>query len=234
MVKKKKVISAKWVFVIVLVAVLGISSVYAVTYIQNANKPLGSGVHVGDTFYYNVTGAYITFTNGTDPDEQYPGITQLNQTDHYKVAVTGVEGSVVSLSTDWVFKNGTDINQAQTINLENGNLTDPNGFCYLYAPNLKVTDLLCPKGGDSNIIVNDTITRNYASGSRPTNYWTSTATLASTLDPTSTTYQINTMHVLFDKQTGIMTGITNYIQFNNPQMNVAITWTITSSTLWKV
>jgi len=232
--KKKKSISAKWVFAIIMAVILSLSSVYAVIYVQNILKPIVPAVHVGDTFSYSVTGAYITFTSGANPDEQYSGITEMNQTNYYKVTVTAIRGTVVSLSTDWVFRNGTDLNQAQTINVANGQLENTTGFWGLYAPNLRINDLLCPKGGDSDIRVNDTITRTYADSSRPTNYWWTTSEWSSLLDPTNSTHKLSTVDVLFDKQTGIMTAMTNFIQFDNPQMNLDITWTLTSCTLWKV
>jgi hypothetical protein len=232
--KKKKLLSAKWIAIIILVAIIALSSVATAMYIENKSKPIIAAVHAGDTFYYSVTGAYIVFSAGTNPDEMSPGITELNQTAYYKVTITNVEGSVVSLTDDWVFVNGTDIHDNQTINVANGNLGDKDGFWGIYAPNLAVGNLLCPKGGDSGLKVDTAFTQTYSSGKRQTNYWSIESNFTDTLDPTGSTAQQNTIDVCFDKQTGIMTAMTNFVQYNNPQMNTAVTWTLTKCTLWQV
>jgi hypothetical protein len=236
---KKKGLSTKSIVAIVLVAVLCIS-VAAVVYAaevsnkSSSNKLVVPGIQVGDTFYYNITGESILFTAGSDPDAEYPGFTDLNNTNYYEVTVTGINGSVVSLDTDWVFDNGTSVPQTQTIDVANGQLGDSTGFWGLYAPNLNVGNKLCPDGGDNGITVNATDTRTYTDSTRARNYWTLQTLFYNVNDPTDSTQQNNFIGVYFDKTTGIMITMTNVQEYNNPQMNLIITWQLTNSSEWVV
>ena len=45
-------------------------------------------------------------------------------TDYYKVTITDVNGTTVSMDTLWRFINGTEITVPQTIDLSNGHKTD--------------------------------------------------------------------------------------------------------------
>ena len=236
--KKEKVMSTKLIAAIILLAVLCIATAAIVytteTSSTKSSKLIVPGVHVGDTFFYNITGESVLFTSGANPDSEYPGFSDLNDTKYYEVAITGINGSIVSFSTDWVFKNGTDIQQSQTIDISNGNLGDQNGFWGIYAPNLNVNNLLCPKGGDENLIVNSTDTQTYANSTRQRNYWSIENVFTNMNDPTGSTDQDNFVGVYFDKQTGMLTTMTNVQEYNNPQMNLIITWQLTNSSVWAV
>jgi hypothetical protein len=118
--------------------------------------------------------------------------------------------------------------------LANGNLGDSNGFWALYAPNLNVNDLLRPLGGDSNLIVNSSDTQTFASGTRARNNWTTSNIFYNMNDPTMSTAENDYISCWFDKETGILTALTNVQQYNNPQMNLIIIWQMTNSTEWAV
>ena len=77
-----------------------------------------------------------------------PGVFAYNNTDYYKITITDVNGTSVSLDTLWRFINGTEMTGKQTIDLSNGQKTNTNGFWAIYAANLNVGDLLRPNGYD--------------------------------------------------------------------------------------
>ncbi len=118
---KKKSKHTKVYAAIILVAILAIAT-GAIVYTSQkfSHKASLVGVQVGDTFTYNITGS----CSDVVPTVDYPGFYQLNDTQYYKVTVTGIQGDNVTLKTDWVFVNGTDIAQQQTIDLSNGLMTD--------------------------------------------------------------------------------------------------------------
>jgi len=232
---KKKQSHTKAYVAIILVAIIAIATVtvaYA-TYGHSTKAKIIVGVHVGDTFYYNITGESILFTAGADPDAEYAGFSQLNNTNYYEVTITAVNGVSVSLNTDWVFNNGTDIQNSQTIDLATGQTTNSNSFWGIYASNLKLNGLLYPDG-TSGLIVNSTGNEQFSSGLRTSNYWSTERVLVLSTDPTESTLQDNTIEVTFDAQTGVLTSLNNIIAYNNPEMNLIITWLLTNSTVWSV
>lgn len=220
------------VAVIAILIVVVVASAYVVQN-YNATKPLLPGVQVGDVFYYNITTHSALQSANANPDEEYPGFSDLNNTNYYQVSVTGINGSVVSLNTDWVFNNGTSVSYPQTIDVASGNLGNMTGFWGLYAANLGLNEQLTP-GGTTSLIVNSTSTQTYASGVRDRNNWSTQNVFQNINDPTGSTQQNNYMSVYFDKQTGIMTTMTSIMQFNNPPMTIVIIWQITSSSEWQV
>jgi hypothetical protein len=188
------------------------------------------GVHAGDTFTYSLKG-YATLST---IDAVIPaGFDINNQTDYYKVTITGVTGTTVSLSTEWRFLNGTALNDNQNIDLSNGNKTSSSGFWAIYASNLKVSDYIRPNGADMQI-VNKTDTYTYANSVRSRNFFEVGNEFYDINDPTHNTLRYDYMGVYFDKETGILTSLNNIQSYNNPQMQLAVTWTLTSSSVWNV
>ena len=53
--------------------------------------------------------------------------------------------------------------------------------------------------------------------------WSIDNVLTDSSDPTGSTQQDNFIGVYFDKQTGMLTQLTNLQQYNNPRYNVLIT-----------
>jgi hypothetical protein len=193
--------------------------------ITSTNEPVlqGTNLKVGDTFTYKLTGVSVLGSvDAVTPD----GFSIYNNTDYYQVTITGINGSRVSLNTLWRLLNGTAIASSQTIDISKGIETDPNGFWAIYPSNLNVTDLLHSKGTDG-VIVNSTGTNTYSSSTRQTNFWS--IEIAFT-DMNGEEYN----YVYFDRQTGMLTSLTNVFQYNNPGLELIINWQLISSNVWDV
>jgi len=227
---KKKGTNKKLVIAIILVAILAVAAAAIVfTYHKSSSSPSKSslvGVQVGDTFTYNITGS----CSNPVPSVDYPGFYQLNQTEYFKVTVTGIEGTTVSLQTDWAFQNGTDVQQPETIDLSNG--YTGGTFWGLYPANLKVGDSIYPY--NNTVPINATITQTYATTARQSDFYHVSTTQYLSTDPTQSTERILYDEVWFDKQTGILTGFSLIIQYNNPQLELEVIYVLTSSTVWNV
>lgn len=196
----------------------------------SAPKPAIPGVSVGDTFTYTLKGtANLYDDNAVIPDTFYLN----NATEYYKVTVTGIEGSKISLDTVWRLTNGTETVSSQTINIANGEKTDADGFWVIYASNMDLGDRLRPSGFDGKT-VNQTDIRQYASGTRATNYFTVSDQFLDIRDPTGSTQRYEIVNVYFDKETGMMVSLTNIQGYNNPSMTLVITWTLVDSSVWVV
>ena len=216
---------------VILLAVLA-SATAAIVYYSTAGapKPVKIGVNVGDTFTYSMKGmATLTGIDASVPDYFY----QYNATDYYRVTVTDVQATTVSLASEWKFLNGTIVNENQSIDVSNGNKTNLYGFWAVYASNLGAKDLLRPTGFDGRI-VNSTETTKYADSIRPVNYFSVEEEFWDVNDPTHNTLRYDNMRVYFDQETGMLTTLINYQSYNNPQMSLAITWNLIESSVWKV
>ncbi len=66
----------------------------------------------------------------TVPNSINPGFYQLNETQSYKVTIEAIHGDSVTLETDWVLQNGTDVSKQQTVNLSDGYKSDEYGFFF--------------------------------------------------------------------------------------------------------
>jgi hypothetical protein len=227
---RKKGTSKKLIIAIFLVAILAVAAAaIAYAYEKSSSPPKSlAGVQVGDTFTYSITGS----CSNPVPSIDYPGFYQLNQTQYYKVTITGVEGNTVTLKTDWVFNNGTDVQQQQTIDLSNGMMTNQNGFWGLYPANLKVSDPIYPY--NSTVPVNATLTQAYTSGNRALDYYGVSTTQYYSLDPTQSTQRTLYDEVYFDKQTGILTNFNEIQEYNNPQLELEVIYYLTSTNVWDV
>jgi hypothetical protein len=228
---KKKGVNKKAILAVMLLALIVIGVVAAVVFSnQKHTSTLAKvGVHVGDTFTYSITGS----CSGVVPNADYPGFYQLNDTQYYNVTVTGIQGDSVTLKIDWVFVNGTDIPQQQTIDLSIGSMTDTSGFSFLYPSNLKVNDPIYPHMS-SKVPVNETLTQTYASGTRESAYFHVGTTQAYTQDPTKTTKRNLFDQIYFDRQTGILTSFSEIQEYNNPPLELEVIYSLRSSTVWNV
>ncbi len=216
---------------VILLVILAISAA-AVVYVVNqhpASQPVNVGVKVGDTFYYNLTGTSVLFdTEATTPAYLY----QYNNTNYYQVTITGINGSTVDFDTLWTFTNGSaPIANQEWVNIATG--ANSGDFWAIYPANLNVNNLLSPKGYDG-LIVNSTTTETYTASTRTTNFWSIDNIFTDTNDPTGSTQQQNYIQVYFDQPTGILTSLTNLIEYNNPAYNLVITWQLNSTNVWTV
>jgi len=226
----KKAPSRKLPLAIILIVILIISAaaiVYATQFSQSSGT-IKVGVHIGDTFTYRLTGESVL---GSVDAVTPPGFSIYNDTDHYTVTVTKINGTQVSLETLWQLTNGTQTASSQTIDLANGNKTDMNGFWALYPSNLNVGDLLSPKGYDEQI-VNQTDTQTYGTITRERNFWHIENVFTDVNDPTGNTMRDDYIGIYFDRQTGMLTTLTNIQYYNNPQYNLIITWQLVGTNVW--
>jgi hypothetical protein len=221
------------IYLAIALVVLLVASSAAIVYFSTASsgpKAVTVGVHVGDTFTYSIkSSASLDSLDAVIPSDFYV----YNQTDYFKITVTGIESTNVSLSTQWHFINGTDDNRVQTIDLSNGAKTDPYGFWSIYAANLKVKDYIRPKGSDF-VTVNDTQLMTYANSVRSIDFFEIGNEFKDYNDPTGNTLRYEYNAVRWDKETGMLTSLNNIQQYNNPQMMLAITWTLTDTSVWTV
>jgi hypothetical protein len=229
---RRKKSKTKIYLAITLVAILVAASAAIVYYTtaSSGSKSAKVGVHIGDTFTYKIKGdASLSGLDAVIPAEFY----HYNQTDYYRITITDVSGTSVSLNSEWHFLNGTVFNDNQNIDLSNGNKTNPYGFWALYSANLNVKDYLRPNGADFQI-VNKTETSTYANSVRDRNFFEVGNEFWDVNDPTHNTLRYDYMGVYFDKETGMLTTLYNIQSYNNPQMQLAITWTLIESSVWAV
>jgi hypothetical protein len=230
--RKKKGVSRK-VYVAISLLIIVVISISAIIYAYETHPPVVNsvvGVKVGDTFIYSLTGTvYLYAANATIPDS----FNQFNNTNYYKVEVTAVNGTLVSIATEWRFNNGTSINNAQQIDLPSGNLTDANGFWGIYNPNINKNDLIRPAGTDG-ITVNGTSEVDYPNSTRTSNYWSIQHSFFDQNDPTLQTTLLQATSVYFDKQTGIMLDLVSTEEYSNPAMATIVTWKLVASNVWTV
>ena len=227
---KRKSSSKKIYLAIILLVVLIAASAAAIIAYQPKVAGVTVGVHVGDTFTYELKG----FSNLTSIEAvETPGFSQLNDTEYYQVTITGVNGTVVSLDTLWRFNDGTQTTAQQTIDLSDGNTTDANGFWPIYASNLNVGDLLRPKGYDS-VTVNASSVMDYANSSRPINYMHTGGESKLMTDPSGSTLRYDSIEIYFDKKTGMLESMVWITDYNNPEMREVTTWTLVDTSVWAV
>ena len=128
MYQRKKGISKKVYLAIILLAVL-IPTTAVLAYTQMTPKTVKVGVQVGDTFTYSLSGtSTLTGLDAVDT----PNFGQYNATDYYKITITGIDKTNVTMDTVWKFLNGTEIDTPQRLDIANGNKSDTNGFWALY------------------------------------------------------------------------------------------------------
>lgn len=230
--KKKKGVNKKVIVAIVLLAVIVIGVVSAVVFsTQNKSTPVLAkvGVQVGDYFTYSLQG----YSDGAVPSTVSTDFGIYNATDYYKVTVTGINGTVVTLDTDWVLNNGTSIDTSQTIDLASGITSAEGGFYALYPADLNVNQTIYPHVYQ-NVWVNTTAPQEYASGTREIDSYTATGLLYYTQDPTYSTQCSTYDQVSFDRATGMLTTLMDIRDYNNPELSTEILWTLTSTNAWDI
>jgi hypothetical protein len=229
---KKKSKYKKVYFAILLIAIL-VAATGAVLYFTMAGTPksVAPGVKVGDTFYYTLKG----ISDLIGPDAVTPaGFDQYNNTNYYKITITGVSGNIVSMDTEWLLKNGTSLLDSQIIDVS-GKTPNSNGmFWALYPANLTLNDRLRPLSSLDETIVNSTETRQFSNSNRAINCWSIDNSFYDASDPTMSTWRDDYIYVDFDRQTGMLVTLTNIQTYNNPQYSLTISWTLTNSTAWDV
>jgi hypothetical protein len=222
--------SHKNLYIAVFLIVLLVASTAAVIYATLPRPQVATvGVKVGDTFTYSITG--VSTLQGTGAT-MTPGFEQYNQTDYYKITITGLDRDLVSFDTLWRFLNGTEVNGQQTLNLTDGRQSVQNGFWAMYSANLNVGERIRPT--DDRLTVNQTDTKTYADSSRPRDFWSIENQFFDVNDPTHNTLRDDYTGVWFDKQTGMLETLNSITYYNNPLKTEAITWKLVASNVWAV
>jgi hypothetical protein len=195
------------------------------------------GVKGGDNLVYNIT-THWTSDNAsqTAPDS----LIELNNTKNYNVTISGTDGANITTTQLWNFVNGTQIPYLDVWNIESAETFYMSGlFEGIVGANLNVGDVLHPAGNDS-FIVNQTITRNYASGARETNVVELSSPVQNSTTDTltnQTTYiTIGNEYITYyiDKATGVMVEQRTQIDSISPQESGSVVWTLNKTNLWDV
>jgi hypothetical protein len=233
----KKAVSKKVYLAIALVVifVVSIAAVVYVTQQHSTPKPVvnvSSGLQVGDTFTYNITGVSYLYSSDANPDSEYPGFEGLNNT-AYTVTITGVNGTIVSYSTNMILTNGTSSPSTGFVNISSGNPTGDAGFWAIYPTNLNLGDLVNPGNPDGPMVSNFG-NQTYSDSSRGVDYFSISQNFTNINDPTGNTQQQRIDNVVFDQSTGMLTSLEDIQEFNNPEMTLDITWQLTATSVWTI
>ena len=227
MVKKR---SRTIIFIAIVTSIIIILSFLILTNLSSQGLVAAPGVRKGDEFTYDLKG----YWSSNDPEATIPeNLPQINMTDWFKVTITDVNGADITIETVWHFNNGTEITGTGNINVETGIHYPTNGFWGIYASNLKANDFVRPTGPDRSTI-NQTSTRNYASGTRETNRISLEIKYYDANDPTYTTTWTEYMNTHFDKQTGILVELRDTSVYTNPDQTITLLWTIINTNRWQI
>jgi hypothetical protein len=227
MVKKR---SRTIIFIAIVTSIIIILSFLILTNLSSQGLVAAPGVRKGDEFTYDLKG----YWSSNDPEATIPeNLPQINMTDWFKVTITDVNGADITIETVWHFNNETEITGTGNINVETGIHYPTNGFWGIYASNLKANDFVRPTGPDRSTI-NQTSTRNYASGTRETNRISLEIKYYDANDPTYTTTWTEYMNTHFDKQTGILVELRDTSVYTNPDQTITLLWTIINTNRWQI
>jgi len=209
----------------ILLAILGFSLAGQALAQSASGEP---GVKPGDYLVYSI----ISTWSSTNPALAIPAeLLQYNETLRYNVTVEAVQDANVTILNSLVFINGTTQNAPSLSNTDSGQLLDylPDypAFQGLFDSNLAANSLLYPSGNES-VIINQTVTRNYASGNRATNIVSNSFPLSDINNQTGT----ETITFYIDKSTGVLVERNDLLQF--PDYTASIIWTLKATNLWTV
>jgi len=222
---------SRTVFLLIIVAIIIIvlAVILAVIIVANlGTQPvqLVAGVKEGDEFTYELMGLWEPIDpNATLSDS----ILRLNMTESYRVTITNVSNSEISIHIAWQFKNGTEIEGDGKVDIETG--FSGIGFWAIYAANLNAGELTHPEGPD-RVTINSTITRQYPDGKRETNICQYQRQYYNVNDSSRIYNDYRTIQ--FDKQTGILVEIRSETVYNNPRMTEIVWWKLKDSNVWTV
>ncbi len=194
------------------------------------------GVKGGDYLIYNLT-THWTSDNASDTPFD---LTDLNNTKVYNVTISAVQDGNITTTQLWDFKNGTEIPFLVVWNIETAqSYYMSSEFEGIVGANLNVGDLLHP-GGNDTFAVNQTITRNYASGPRETNVVElinpvqNATTNSDTNETTYNTIGNETLIYYIDKATGVLVEQNTEIDSFTAPESGSVIWTLKDTNLWTV
>ena len=163
------------------------------------------------------------------------GLEEANLTAQYKVSFSSVSGVNATATYLWDFNNGTQLPFLIAQDVESGQsyylsyMAPP--FEIAVAANLNQGDLLHPTGNDT-VTINQTISRNYASGSRDTNVIELSYPIQNNETDTTIVGSSNTTFYI-DKATGIIVEQDSTVQHTtNPAETVSVVWKLKETNVW--
>ena len=184
------------------------------------------GVAVGDSFKYT-----YTFEMNVDDSQSESILTGLLQAlieqtkniDSAQITITGISGTSVTAQTTLQFKNGTQESNTGVTDVSTGmgNLT-----LSLVAANLTANDPIY--AGNNDEIINETITKTTALGSRQVNHQSITMNYdvaqeeLSGFGITGPLSQTNVQNTYWDKQSGMLVEMSYEMQSRSEQINADI------------
>jgi hypothetical protein len=186
------------------------------------------GVKEGDTFKYKAT----YYWNSTNASNTVPiGLVEQNTTEYLQVTIKAVTGSTVTLTEVQHFQNGTEKPREELTVVGTTNQFS----VLLYAANLNAGDYVLPISDLPYYTVNATVSRNYTSGPRETNYLVNTMTNIDTDGDEKADYAYTLSARYFDRQTGILVeGYFEYGSATNPGEAYAFEYKLMETNLWTV
>jgi lipopolysaccharide export LptBFGC system permease protein LptF len=212
--------------VAVVLIIIVIVTVTILVYLGSQSSQLVAGVKAGDTFTYTLQGLW----ESDDPNATISdNILQMNMTESFQVAITNVSGTEISIHTVWRFKNETEIEGDDKVDIATG--ISNGGFWAIYAANLNKGQIAHAIGPEPAAIVS-TVNKQYISSKRETNVLIMSAQFQNTEDP-SRVYT-DTRVVQFDKKTGMLVELRNAKVYNIPEMTETIVWELVDSNVWTV
>lgn len=195
----------------------------AQTFAQTTRAP---GVKIGDYFTFSITSRWSsTDSSLTVPDQ----LLDLNNTDYYKVYVTDVFAFNVTANNTWRFKNGTELPSLVVLDIHSGTMYYMSGFEGFFIANLGVGDLLRPSGRDL-FTINQTISRDYASGKRDTNVLTLSVPVVD--NATNVSIGMEELTFYIDKATGVVVELVDTTEYFDTAETGSIIWRLTETNLW--
>lgn len=195
-------------------------------------QTLAPGVSEGEYFNYNV----VTHWSTDNASATVPvGLQEFNDTTHYKVEISFVSGVNATATYVWDFANGTETPFLLTQDVESGQSYYQSynvpPLEILVGANITAGELLHPTGNDT-FTVNQTITRNYASGARPTNLIETSFPIQNNATD-NTTVGTSTTKFYIDKATGVIVEQESQItHFADPAETASIMWTLEATNAW--
>ena len=219
--------NTKLAFALSLTAVLCIGFIgqaFAITYFP--------GVKSGDTFSYDLK----TYWSSDNASATVPvGVKDSNNTSQLKVEISIVSDVNATATYLWDFTNGTEVPYLLTQDVDSG-LSYYSSYAVppieiLVGANISSGHILHPNGTDL-ITVNQTISRNYASGARDTNVIQFTHPIVNN-ETDNTTVGLSTDTYYIDKVTGVIVEQNSKIEHTaNPAETQSLTWTLKQTNVW--
>lgn len=203
------------------------------TFVIPLNSALGQtrivGVSAGDTFRYTYN---LDFNQNNSTDLTLPSyieqlFDQAKTIEWAQLTITNVSGTQVTAQTLLHYNNGTEQTSTQTTDVETG---QDNLSSFIVASNLNQDDPIYP--GQTSNTINETITRNYPSGSRQINHQSIISNYNVTQDEllgfSMTGFQEqNRQDIYWDKQLGVLVEMSYNMVTQSQTLNANVTMKLT-------